>query len=89
MVVGNYNLAWIQDVFQRRVTGDERVKIEAKPRKCIVDFKATAGEVVWDNMRSRNFVVIYADVRNVIKKRSQNLGNQLEKGVNNLIKISE
>ncbi|KAM7313215.1 uncharacterized protein ISCGN_003097 [Ixodes scapularis] len=89
LVVGDSNIARVEEGVLAKVRADRRVKVEAQSGKCIVDAMAKAREVVWDNMENENLVVIHAGLNDVLKGRSQNLERQLEVGLRKLREASE
>lgn len=88
LVVGDSNVARVRGGLLARVKGDKRVTVVAQPGKCMVDAMDKAKEELWGNMEGDNLVVVHAGLNDVLKGRSQNLGRQIEAGVNRLREVS-
>lgn len=88
LVVGDSNVARVEEGVLTTVKADGRVRVEAQSGKCMVDAMAKAQKVVWDNMEHENLVVIHAGLNDVLKGRSQNLKRQLEVGLRKLREAS-
>ncbi|KAH6920237.1 hypothetical protein HPB50_028773 [Hyalomma asiaticum] len=84
LVVGDSNVARVEEGVLARVKADRRVRVEVQSGKCMVDAMAKACEVVGDHMEGENLVIIHAGLNDVLKGRSQNIQRQLEAGCENL-----
>ncbi|KAG0424638.1 hypothetical protein HPB47_028145, partial [Ixodes persulcatus] len=89
LVVGDSNVARIVEGVLGKVKEDKRVRVEAQPGKYMVDAIAKAEEVLWDSMEGENLVLIHAGLNDVLNGRSQNLGKQIEAGLDKLGAVSE
>lgn len=89
LVVGDSNVARVEQGVLTTVKADRRVKVEAQSGKCMTDALAKAQEVVVDSMEGENLVIIHAGLNDVLKGKSQNLQRQLEDGVRKLREASE
>ncbi|KAH7976445.1 hypothetical protein HPB52_014298 [Rhipicephalus sanguineus] len=81
LVVGDSNVARVEQGVLTTVKADKRVKVEAQSGKCMTDALAKAQEVVGDSMEGENLVIIHAGLNDVLKGKSQNLQRLLEDGV--------
>ncbi|XP_037572575.2 uncharacterized protein LOC119455246 [Dermacentor silvarum] len=88
LVVGDSNVARVEEGVLTTVKADGRVKVEAQSGKCMVDAMAKAQTVVWGNLEHEHLVVIHAGLNDVLKGRSQNLNRQLEVGLRKLREAS-
>ena len=89
LVVGDSNVARVEQGVLTTVKADRRVKVEAQSGKCMTDALAKAQEVVGDSMEGENLVIIHAGLNDVLKGKSQNFQRQLEDGVRKLREASE
>lgn len=89
LVVGDSNVARVEEGVLARVKADRRVRVETQSGKCMVDALTKAREVVGDRMEGENLVIIHAGLNDVLKGRSQNIQSQLEVGVGKLREASE
>ncbi|KAH6936642.1 hypothetical protein HPB50_020366 [Hyalomma asiaticum] len=89
LVVGDSNVARVEEGVLARVKADRRVRVEAQSGKCMVDALAKAREVVGDRMEGENVVITHAGLNDVLKGRSQNIQRHLEVGVRKLGEVSE
>ncbi|KAH7952578.1 hypothetical protein HPB52_024176 [Rhipicephalus sanguineus] len=89
LVVGDSNVARVEQGVLTTVKADRRVKVEAQSGKCRTDALAKAQEVVGHSMEGENLVIIHAGLNDVLKGKSQNLQRQLEDGVRKLREASE
>ncbi|XP_037565746.2 uncharacterized protein LOC119445547 [Dermacentor silvarum] len=88
LVVGDSNVARVEQGVLTKVKADGRVRVEAQSGKCMVDALTKAQKAVWGNMEHENMVVIYAGLNDVLKGRSQNLKRRLEVGLRKLREAS-
>ncbi|KAH7968530.1 hypothetical protein HPB52_009344 [Rhipicephalus sanguineus] len=88
-VVGDSNVARVEQGVLTTVKADRRVKVEAQSGKCMTDALTKAQELVGDSMEGENLVIIHAGLNDVLKGKSQNLQRQLEDGLRKLREASE
>lgn len=90
MVVGSSNISrWCVPGVKSRVGGQERVKVVACPGKCMSEVMESTKEMVWENQRGENLVIVHAGLNDVLRGRGHNVGRQIEAGVKKLREAAE
>ncbi|XP_037557767.1 uncharacterized protein LOC119434766, partial [Dermacentor silvarum] len=88
LVVGDSNVARVEEGVLTTVKADGWVRVEAQSGKFMADAMAKTQKVVSDNLEHEHLVVIHAGLNDVLKGRSQNLNGQLEVGLRKLRETS-
>ncbi|XP_049268098.1 uncharacterized protein LOC119381060 [Rhipicephalus sanguineus] len=89
LVVGDSNVARVEEGVFTTVKADRRVRVEAQSGKCMMDALAKAQVVVGDSMNGEYLVIIHAGLNDVLKGKNHSLQRQLEGGVRELREASE